>query len=97
MLKLVLRIVEESVRFIISILLIAMVYMFIIVAGELYQQHQEIMNQTVQTTPEVSKGELSKRMKYHGTLFAYERETDRKWMFKNKKGVECKLFKEQQP
>ncbi len=86
------RIVEESVRFIISISLIVATYLLIMVAGELYLQHQEVMNQTVQTVPEKSKEELKEAMLYHGTLFAWQDEEDLKWRFRDKQNRECKLF-----
>jgi hypothetical protein len=80
----------ELVRFIMSIGCIVAVSAIIMGAGALYQDHQRIMNQKVQTVPEPSKEEIRAAHKYHGVLWSWQ--DGEECYFKDKKGRVCKLF-----
>ena len=69
-----------------------MVVMMAIVLG--YQLYQDRGNQKVQTGPypNVSREELREAHIYHGIDSSYQNE-DGEWVFIDKQGRECKLFK----
>jgi len=85
------RIVEESVRFILMLSLIASSYLIIMGAGALWEDHQRAMNQPVKPVPEKSIEELRDAMRYHGTLYSWQDE-EGVWWFNDKQGRVCKLF-----
>ena len=84
------RIVIESANFIMMLFLIASSYLIIMGAGALYEDHQRVMNQTVQTVPEPSKREIAKAHRYHGVDWSWQ--DGEECYFKDKQGRTCKLF-----
>jgi len=83
------RYVEESVRAIMMLLFLVIAYIVIMVGGELYQEHQRVMNQTVQTVPERSKAELRAAHKFHGINSS--KQDEKGWYFE-RNGKRCPLF-----
>lgn len=83
------RIVEESVRAIMTLLLIVMSYLIIMVVGMLYEEHQRVLNQPVQTSEERTIEELRAAHKRHGINWSYK---DGDTWFFIRNGQKCKVF-----
>jgi hypothetical protein len=86
------RIVAESVRFIMSIAIIASLFVIVPIFGELIQGWIQ-PDGVVQDSGEPTRDELERAMRYHGVSSAYV-DADGTWRFKDVKNRECKLFKD---
>jgi len=85
------KIAAKSVE---AIMIIWIVLSFSLLTIWVMREYQELQSQKVVDSgyPQRSEEDLKKRMRYHGTLIAYQRESDRRWVF-DRDGQQCKLFK----